>query len=320
MKKQFALYSTVLGMCIILIGVGASCTNQEVHTTSEKLNVVASFYPLAHFAEQVGGSFISVNTITPLGVEPHDFEPTPQDIASINTAQVFLFQGAGLDPWAEQIQNDVAHAGVAVVEMTEKVPLLTASGEEHAHEGEEEDFEHAAGEYDPHTWLDPLTAVQEVEAIRDALKQADPEHAATYDANAQAYIVQLQQLHDAYQQGLDLCRFREIIVSHNAFQYLAKQYAITTIPIAGITPDQEPSPRAIAELSTLAKEKGIKYIFFETLASPKIAETIATEINAQTLVLNPIEGLTPEEVQSGKTYISVMQDNLQNLRTAMECK
>jgi zinc transport system substrate-binding protein len=173
---------------------------------------------------------------------------------------------------------------------------------------------------DPHFWLDPVLAQEEVQIIRDALIKVDPANAQYYDKNAEGYISQLQALDKKYQDGLASCALKDVVTSHAAFGYLAKRYNLNQIAISGLSPDQEPSSSQMVEIAREAKQKNVKVIFFETLVSPKLAETIAREIGAQTAVFNPLEGLTDQEIKEGKNYISVMEDNLNNLRTALQCK
>lgn len=278
--------------------------------TDGKIRVVASFYPLAEFARQVGGNGVSVTTIISAGTEPHDFEPTPQDIARIQESRLFIYNGGTLDPWAGKIASELPSvtpagnagnpsSGVKTLNMAQALGL---------------------GGADPHFWLDPSLAQKEVTAIREALIQADPARAETYRQNADAYSIKLSALDLQYSRSLAACASREIFTSHAAFSYLARKYNLIQSSIAGLSPDAEPSARQLAELADSATAKKIKYIFFETLASPKLAETLATATRAQTLVLNPLEGLTADEVKSGRDYISVMQDNLKNLVLALNCK
>jgi len=274
---------------------------------SGKMAVVGTFYPLAHFASQVGGNFVAVANITPAGAEPHDYEPTPQDIAAAYGAKVFIMNGGGVDTWAERIAPDLKAKGVTVVDMQDTVSLSTApSGSETT--------------LDPHIWLDPVLSEQEIALIRDAFVKADPVNAVVYENNAASYIAQLQALDEEYKTGLASCRIKDIVTSHAAFGYLAKQYGLTQIAIAGLSPDAEPSAQQMADIAQLAKKDNVKYIFFESLVSPKLSQTIATEVGAKTIAFNPLEGLTDEQISSGETYLTVMQDNLSKLRLALECK
>lgn len=272
---------------------------------NEKISVVASFYPLGHFAEKVGGEQTAVMTITPAGTEPHDYEPSPQQIASLYQAKLVIANGAGLDPWVINLRTDLEHKGVAVVVMSEHVDLLKSEDEELP--------------ADPHFWLDPLLAEREVQAITQAMMKIDTAHKEVYESRGAAYGAELQALHQRYETGLGRCGTRSVVTSHAVFGYLAKQYDLIQISIAGLSPDEEPSTRRLAELVTEIRQKNISHIFFETLVSPKLAETLAKEVGAQTLVFNPLEGLLPDEIAQGKNYISVMQDNLSQLRIALQC-
>ncbi len=290
---------------------------------ADKPLVVASFYPLYEFAKQVAGVHAEVVSLVPVGIEPHDWEPAPQDVIRVQHAKLFVYNGAGLEPWVEKLLRDAKARGTAVVRATERVPLL--SGDRPGHE-------HARGAkagaaptrethaIDPHVWLDPVRAQAQVEAIRAGLAKVDPANAAAYASNAQAYRTKLAALDAAFATGLKSCARRDFVTTHSAFSYLARRYGLTQIPIQGIEPEAEPNPAALAALVRLAKERKIRYVFFETLVSSKLAETLAREIGATTLVLNPVEGLTKQEEAAGKGYLSVMDENLRNLRLGLECR
>ncbi|MEN8262591.1 MAG: zinc ABC transporter substrate-binding protein [Nitrospirota bacterium] len=283
--------------------------NNSFAATKGKIKITASFYPLAHFAEQVGSDYADVTNIMPPGAEPHEFEPTPRDIKKVYTSDIFLFHGAGIDPWAERIWPDLKKQGTAVLKMAEHISITHS------------DPKFNGNRYsDPHTWLDPLLAIREVEAIRDALIYTDADNKEIYNRNSQSYIRKLSGLHEKFVSGLKDCSRQNIIVSHNAFSYMADRYGLTIHSITGISPEEEPSARKMIELVKLARKMNIKFIFFEELLSPRLAETIADEAGAKTLVLNPLGGLTSKNIDEGRTYISVMEDNLRNLRIALECR
>lgn len=288
----------LLGALIYLI---TKSEFQMENKSSDKIQIVVSFYPLADFAKNVGKDYVQITNITPAGAEPHDYEPAPQEIAQIYNSKLFVFNGNSIDSWADKIRSDLEKNGVIVLKMSEHMNPLNSN-------------------YDPHFWLNPLNAIKETNLIADALIKIDPAHGKEYNKNRDDYNAQLIELDREYKEGLANCKHNEIITSHNAFYYLSEQYGFTALYILGLSPDAEPSPKAIADISDVARNNGIKYIFFETLVSPKISETIANEVGAQTLVLNPIEGLTNEESQAGKNYINIMKDNLTNLRAAMQCK
>ncbi len=288
-------------------------------TTEQPLGVAASFYPLAYLAQQVGGVNVAVTQVTPGGVEPHEYEPSPAELIAVHGAKVFLMNGAGVDGWADKVIDELKQKNIVTVRMTDTISPMGGFSEE----GEEDPTHPSSADMnvqDPHFWLNPVLVKQEAALIRDAFIQADPAHADAYRANAAQLLQKLSALDSAYRSGLVNCSQSFIVTSHNAFRYMAKEYGFQSLAIAGINAEEEPSAQRLAELADLAKEKGIKYIFFETLVSPKISETVAQEIGAQSLVLNPIEGLTSEDEAGGADYFTIMQENLQNLRTAMECR
>jgi zinc transport system substrate-binding protein len=294
-----------------------------------KMPVAASIYPLAFLAEQVGGDFVSVTQITPGGIEPHDYDPSPRKIALVYDAKIFLMNGSGVDPWAGNLYTDLQSKKITVWNASQHLDLLALPGIKSWTEKDmmQPDVEkrYPYGISDPHFWLDPLEFERAARAITEEFKIADapvldsPRQNA-YEQNFQRLSASLRRLDSEYVSGLKNCALNKVIVSHDAFRYLAKHYNFETIAISGISPDEDPSPKHLADLADLAKKNGIKYIFFETLVSPKLAETIASEIGAKTLVLNPIEGLTAEDIRNGKNYISLMEENLQNLRAALQCQ
>jgi zinc transport system substrate-binding protein len=276
----------------------------------KKLKVVVSFYPLFEFAKRVGGDSIDLVSVAPFGLEPHEFEPSLSQIADVYSSDVFFFNGAGLDPWAEKISVDLKNKGVEVVNMSDMFEILKLE--------EADDDNH--GEKDPHIWLDPFLAQKQVEVIRDVLKKTDPKNEKIYNKNAESFLQELSALKDLYQKDLSSCLIREFITTHYAFNYLAKRYNLKLLSISGVSHEFNPSPNKIVSLIKIAKDKGIEYIFYDSLESINLAETIAKEIGGKTLFLNPVEYLTEQEFLSGKNYISIMKDNLNNLKLALKCQ
>ncbi len=268
-----------------------------------KIKVVASFYPYAYMAERIGGEFSSIDTVVRPGIEPHDFEPKPQDVVGLNQARVFFFNGARLEPWADKLYDELIAKKVSVFRMSDHVPLRM--------EGDVSD---------PHFWLDPVIMQKVAEVMRDAYIQVDAGHTADYQKNAASLIADLQKLDASFKSGLASCERRDSIVSHGAYMYLAVRYNFTLRAIAGISPDAEPTSRQLAELADFVKKQKIPYIFFEDLVSSKLSDTLAKEAGVQTLVLHPIEGLSSVQRDQGMDYMSLMNENLTNLRKAMTCK
>jgi len=304
--------AVLMGCMIALIGAGlyAAAHYTTGAPSDGKMKVTASFYPMAEFTRQVGGTYVTVATLVKPGTEPHDYEPTPQDIATIYKSKVLVTNGAGLERWATKLQGDLQANHILSLEAVKGVALHTNVSTDSTDQTPT----------DPHVWMAPALAIYEVNNIRDSLIQADPAHRSAYQANARAYTAKLQALDDAFRGGLQQCELNTIVTSHQAFSYLAAAYGLTSEGIAGLSPDDEPSPRKLAQIADYVKEQRITHIFFETLVSPKLAQTIARETGAAAIAFNPLEGLTSKEVAQGKNYLSVQKENLQALRTALHCQ
>lgn len=275
--------------------------------------VVASLFPLADFARHVAGDRAVVTSLVPPGVAPHDWEPSPRDVAEVRKAAVFVYSGAGFEQAADRILKELA-AGAG------PVPLDAAAGlplRETPAEGGRAPSPRAK---DPHVWLDPVLAQRQVETIAEGLARVDPAGARAYRDNAATYRARLGELHDAFTAGLAGCDRREVVTSHAAFGYLTARYALTQVPIMGMAPESEPSPADLARLVRFARQRHVTHIFFESLVSPRVADTLAREVGAKTLVLNPVEGLTREEAAAGKDYLALMRTNLDHLRIALGCR
>lgn len=290
-----------------------------------RLQVVASFYPLAEAASRVGGDRVEVTNLTPPGVEPHDFELAPDDVDRLEDADVILYLGEGFQPAVEEIagRHDGAVDLMAGLDLEEGASEALEAEEGDEHEGEAEG-EEGGGEsddhgVDPHFWLDPTLLSDAAGEIETALSDAAPDDAETFAANAGSYRDELAGLDGELESGLADCERDEIVTSHAAFFYLARRYGLTQLPIAGLSPETEPDADRLAELTDEIEDAGITTVFYETLVSPDVAETLAREADVGTAVLNPIEGLTEEESDAGADYASIMRDNLAALREALGC-
>lgn len=306
-------------LIIFLIYILKSATYKNMGTplsNNRKIPIVATFYPLAEFARQIGGDKVEVINITPPGIEPHDFEPTPQDIVRIRNSQLFIYNGIGFEAWVERILPDLEGLQTITIDSSRGVDIQTTSDTVQNNS----DINDRTVIYDPHIWLNPALAGQQVQNIVTGLIQADPDNTAYYEQNAQSYMRNLTLLDEAFKEGLMDCQNRNVVTSHNVLGYLSQRYNLNIISIAGLSPEEEPSPKRLAEIADFARIHNVKYIFFETLVRPLLSQTIASEVGAQTLVFNPLEGLTEEEIMHGENYISIQQQNLENLKTALNCK
>jgi zinc transport system substrate-binding protein len=264
--------------------------------------VVATVYPLWELARQVAGDRAEVVSLVPPGVEPHDWEPSPRDVSLVQRATVFVHTGTGLDAWAGRLVAGLP-GRTTVVDASRGLSLLRLG----------------AG-VDPHVWLDPTLAHAQAQTIADALAQADPIGRAAYLERATALAARLAALDQAFAAGLRDCARREVVASHAAFAYLTRRYGLTQVPIMGVAPEAEPSPADLAAIVQRARRLKVTHVFFEPLVSPRLAQTLAREIGATALPLDPIEGVSREQAAAGTGYVELMQANLANLRVGLGCR
>lgn len=304
--RTLTLIVTILAIAALSLFLFSSRTPSNV-SQNGKIKIVGSFYPLSHVASVVGGNIVSVRNLVPSGVEPHDFEPSSRDFVDIGNADILMYNGAGLEPWVEKWEAGSSVRSKRIINMASALKERGVSLIDNS------------GALDPHFWVDPVIMKKEVEVVRDMLIEVDPVHQEFFAGNAKNFINALDVLDQQFRTGLSSCALKNIVVGHEAFDYLGQQYGFEVTSISGISPDEEPAPKDLVRIITLVKEKGVKFIFFETVASPKFSELIAREIGGGTLALNPLESLTPDEVQSGEDYVSIMEANLSNLKKAMSC-
>lgn len=282
------------------------------------LRVVANFYPIAEALQRVGGDRVEVTNLTPPGAEPHDIEITSDDVDAIEDADLVVYLGGGFQPGVEEV---AARRDGPTLDIAGQVTLEASdhADEEHADEEHADDDGHDHGDLDPHFWLDPTLMQAAVDAIEAELVGVSPADAATFAANAAAYDTELGELDAEFSAGLAECARHEIVTSHAAFAYLAHRYGLEQLAITGISPEAEPDPKRLDELIDLVEREGVTTVFSETLVPADLAETLAREAGVSTAVLNPLEGLTDEQIEAGATYASVQRENLAALQAALDC-
>ncbi|MGD8192517.1 metal ABC transporter substrate-binding protein [Brevibacillus ginsengisoli] len=318
MKRLFpVMVSILVALSTVMLtacGNTATTSGQSASNGSQKLVVYTSFYPLYFVASRIGGDEVEVKNVVPPGVEPHDFEPTTNDIVEMSKASLVVYSGTSFDAWVDKAISTFDTSKMKVVKTTEGLPLLSSP----VHEGDTTGEEHNQDGLDPHVWLDPTLLKAEAKKVEDALIQADQAHQAIYQQNFDKLSKDLDQLDQEFAAMVSKSPRKEFMVSHAAFGYLAHRYGLEQVAISGINPSDEPSPARMKELIDRVNAHHIKTIFFETLASPKISEVIAKETGAHTATLNPLEGLTEEQQKAGIDYLSVMRENLTALQSALQ--
>lgn len=288
-----------IGLALVLSGCGSGAGDSGEA-------VVAGFYPLAYAAERVGGSELEVRNLTPPGVEPHDLELSGSDVRAVADARLVLYLGSGFQP---ALERAVESTGATALDLLTEHDLTEGAAQ--GHSDEHEDEEHDGEGRDPHVWLDPLRYAAIVEDVAAALDRRDA---------AEPLADELQALHEELDSGLRDCERRVIVTSHAAFGYLAERYDLEQVAITGLSPEAEPTPGELRDVVQEVQAHDATTIFFETLVSPRLAETVAREVGATTAVLNPLEGLTEQQVDDDEDYFSVMRANLAALREALTCR
>jgi len=301
-----ALAALLLGGCSG--NTGSSSTGPGAGGSDERLNATASFYPLEYVLTKVGGDHVAVSALTKPGVEPHDLELTSQDVAGLRRAALVLYLG-GLQP---AVDTAVAQQASATGFDVATVANLDLTGRDGASSAPVDD----AGR-DLHFWLDPQRLSTVGTAVGERLAQLDPAHAADFRANAAALATELASLDTAYRSGLANCTNRQLVTSHAAFGYLASRYGFTQVSIAGLSPDQEPSAKALADVTAAVRAANATTIYAETLVDTKYARTIASSTGARLAVLDPVEGLSA--TSAGSSYPDIMRANLATLRAGQGC-
>ena len=278
----------ILILALTVPGLAVGCGGSDGHSSTRE-TVVASFYPLAFAAEQVGGEAVSVENLTPPGAEPHDLEVSPSDVSKIKSAELVLLLGHGFQP---QLEN-AAGSGPEVVALLD-TPALDL---------------HPDG--DPHVWLDPIRYMKIVDRIGVVLRRA---------AAVSRLLARLRKLDKDYRRGLADCARRDIVTSHEAFAYLAERYGLNQIAVTGLNPEAEPTPQALQQTVDVVRASDATTVYFERLVSPRLAETVARETGTKTAVLDPIEGLTDTERKQGANYFTLMRANLRALQAGLGCR
>lgn len=326
MKKIFLLVSLlVLAACSQSQSVDQSQNDQAEITSPEKV-IVTSFYPLEYLAKSIAGDKFEVLNITQ-GKDPHSYNLTPKDIQVLQDADLFVFQGAGLESWAEDIAVSRVLPSFEVAESIELNPTEDHDNheddneEEHNHTHEEEsdehenEHEHEHGEFDPHSWLDPILFSETAQKLASEVTNLDPENSSYYQENLNLLTLELSNLDNQYQDSLSVCQNKEAISSHDAFSYLEARYNFELHPISGLSPQNEPSSKQLQELIDIANTDGITHILEEEFNNQSFAQTIQSETGLQVLTVNTLESSPTAE----KDYIQIMQDNLQSFQQAFQC-
>lgn len=344
-KKILFLLVGIVLLSACSKGVDTEDAKEEINTESD-LKVYASVYPMYDFTKKIAGDKIDVEMIMPQGTEPHGWEPDSNAIKNLENADLFIYNGAGLESWTDKVIDSLSNKDLRVVEASKGVELIKSNHnhedeehdhnhdheeaaenhnhnheevvENHNHEEEHDHEAHHHGPMDPHVWISPKNAKIEMENIKDALAELDKENADYYESNYQKYAKMLDELDAKYIDNLNNLPNKTIVVSHEAYGYLCNDYSLTQIGIKGVNAETEPDAKKMAEIIKYIKENKITTIFTEELIDPKVSKIIAEETGCHVKVLSPIEGLSEEQIKNNEDYFSIMEKNLENLVGALK--
>jgi zinc transport system substrate-binding protein len=311
-KKKFSTALTALVISLVL----SSCSSGGVKNDDGKITVYTSFFVMYDFASKIGGEKVNVINMVPSGMEPHDWEPSPKDIAGLAEADLFIYSGAGMEGWVEKVLDAVSNKNLIAVE-TSKGIALQESAHSHGHGEEETEDGHPEDGYDPHVWLNPMNAKIQMKAIKDALVLADAENSDYYEKNYNYYAEKLDELDRKFKEAAKGFSRKEIVVSHAAYGYLCNAYGLEQFALENVTGNSEPTAAKMKEIIDFIRAHDIKVIFYDSLSSSKVVDAVARETGIRTAVLSAIEGLTEEDLKAGKDYFSIMEENLKALSEAL---
>ncbi|WP_225340402.1 metal ABC transporter solute-binding protein, Zn/Mn family [Lysinibacillus capsici] len=342
--KKLSVLLLVAVLALFTAACGDKSSTSQKTEEKDKLSIYTTVYPLSYFAQRIGGDYVEVASIYPAGANEHTFEPTQKDMMKLADADIFFYIGLGLEGFVENAKKTLANEDVTMVATADDVSddkLAVSTGhvhaedeeheadahdehehgtteEEHEHEGEEHGHdEHEHGDIDPHVWLSPTISQDLALAIKNTLVEKMPAQEATFNTNYDALVKELQDLDQDFKAMTDKAQNKTFFVSHAAFGYIAGQYGLTQVPIAGLNSQNEPSQKELTKIVDKANELHIHYILFEQNVSSKLAEIIQKEVGAESLVLHNLSVLTADDEKNKETYFTLMQKNIQTLEKAL---
>lgn len=318
MKKIFFILTAAL-LAVGLAACSSSAgTNASKGKADGKLTIYTTIFPIQNFTEKIGGSHVNAQSVYPANADAHSFEPSSKTMVEMAEGDAFIYSGTGAEAFADKTASTLKDQGVKTVKAAEGIKLLSTQ-EEHAHEeGEDHDHDgHDHGDKDPHAWLDPVYAQQMAKNIKDTLVSLDPDHKDEYTKNYESLKKELQSLDQEFKTTLSKAKHKEILVSHAAYGYWEKRYGIEQISVLGLSASEEPSQKQLENIVQQAEKHHIKYVIFENNVSSKVSDTIRSEIGAKSLTLKNLESITEDDAKNGESYVSLMKQNLNTLKTAL---
>ncbi|WP_294372192.1 metal ABC transporter solute-binding protein, Zn/Mn family [uncultured Clostridium sp.] len=292
MKKKIIAGILAVLTSITLIGCGTNSSSENTNeNNNEKVKVMVSIYPLKEFADKIAGDKAEISCMVPDNMEPHDYEPKTKDFEALTKSDAFIYNGLGLETWVEQVNTVIEDKDILIVDSSDGIDVRK--------EGEV---------IDPHSWLSLIEAQKQAENIKDTLIKIDEQNKDYYESNYNEFSGELQKLYNEYKEKFDGIENKDFITGHAAFGYLCRDFGLQQKSVSNLLSEGEPTPKQLEELVKFCKENDIKTIFSESLASPKVSETLANEVGAEVV---PI--LTLESNEDNKSYIEAMRYDLEEI-------
>lgn len=311
MRKQKLGQAFIVILCMLVISACQNVANPEEKEKDEKPVIVTSFYAMYEFTKSIAHDQADVQLLIPANTDPHDWDPSPKNIQTIQQADLFIYSSEHFETWVPKIEASLREHNLQFMEASEGITLREDGSDNEDHGGHSHSI-------DPHVWLSPVLAQKQVENITNAIIEVDPQNASIYEKQSADYIEQLKKLDKEFRTTLSEVNRKEFITQHASFGYLAHEYGLKEISIAGLSPSLEPSAAKLAELKKFAKAHDVNVIYFEDLSSPKVAQTLASEIGAEVEALYTLEGLTEEQQEKELDYIELMRLNLKALEKSLK--
>ncbi|MFS0654461.1 metal ABC transporter solute-binding protein, Zn/Mn family [Bacillus sp. 179-C3.3 HS] len=324
MKKFFFILTTAL----LSVGLAACSagTTASKGKSDGKLTIYTTIFPIQDFTEKIGGSYVNAQSVYPANADAHSFEPSSKTMVEMAEGDAFIYSGSGAEAFADKTATTLKEQGVKTVKAADGIKLLSTK-EDHAHEEEGHDHDHESeehsheghdhGDQDPHVWLDPVYAQQMAKNIKDTLVSLDPDHKEQYTKNYETLKNELESLHKDFKTTLTNAKHKEILVSHAAYGYWENRYDLVQLSVLGLSASEEPSQKQLENIVKQAEEHDIQYVIFENNVSSKVSEIIRNEIGAKSLTLKNLESISEDDAKKGESYVSLMKQNLNTLKTAL---
>ncbi|MEH7304335.1 metal ABC transporter solute-binding protein, Zn/Mn family [Neobacillus drentensis] len=308
MKKIICFLSFLLPLSLLL----SACSNgnEQVQKKKDQLTIYTTVFPLQYFTSQIGGKYVNVKTIYPPGADEHTFEPSQKDMMNLADSDLFFYIGLGLEGFVEKSKETLKNEHVELVPTAEDINLPKSTDEEEEHHDHKTDV-------NPHVWLDPIYSKEMASVIRDSLIKQLPQYKEQFNNNFQKLSLKLDELNKNYEQTITHAKHKKIIVTHAAFGYWEKRYGIEQISVSGLSTANEPTQKELENIISIAEQEGLHYMLFEQNVQSKLGKIVQKEIGARALPIHNLAILSTENIKNNETYFSLMNQNLESLKTAL---